>query len=120
MQYSESSDDSRPPSVLLNCRPMKTAKMGEMLPPCYSCTNVVFVVLLGIAALLGCETEEPAAIIEPAAPSVTSGSEVREAQHPLGAHLEEQYQGGLEAVLERRYIRVLTSRSSFDYFLQKG
>jgi len=83
-------------------------------------TKAVFVALLGFTVLLGCEAEGRSAIVESDASPVTSGSQVREAQHPLGAHLEEQYRGGLESVLERRYLRVLTSRSSFDYFLHQG
>jgi len=45
---------------------------------------------------------------------------VEQTPHPLGAHLFEHYRGGLERIRHDRYLRVLTSRNSFDYYIQNG
>jgi membrane-bound lytic murein transglycosylase MltF len=72
---------------------------------------------LAVASLLfaiGCgEAERESIVTEIAAKTA-------EAPHPLGKHLTAQYAGGLERVLRDRYLRVLTSKNSFDYFLQSG
>lgn len=47
-------------------------------------------------------------------------SEIESAPHPLSRHLAEPYRGGLERVLKDRYLRVLTSKNSFDYFIHHG
>lgn len=39
---------------------------------------------------------------------------------PLGEHLSDVYTGSLAEVLERRYLRVITSKNSFDYFIHEG
>ncbi len=39
---------------------------------------------------------------------------------PLGDHLANVYRGELSSVLDRRILRVLTSRNSFDYFIHGG
>ncbi len=41
-------------------------------------------------------------------------------QEPLGAHVSRKYTGTLESILEARYLRVLTTRSAFDYFIDRG
>lgn len=38
----------------------------------------------------------------------------------LGAHIERSYRSDLADILERKYLRVLTSRNSFDYSIYKG
>jgi membrane-bound lytic murein transglycosylase MltF len=42
------------------------------------------------------------------------------AEEPLGRHFDERYPARLESVIERRYLRVLTSRNAFDYFVDDG
>ena len=70
---------------------------------------------------LACGADEPAPGKQPAAkPPVHAGAEAQDAKHPLGAHLVEQYHGGLPEILEQRYIRVLTSKNSFDYYIHRG
>jgi len=39
---------------------------------------------------------------------------------PLGKHVSDVYTTSLAGVLERRYLRVLTSKNSFDYFIHEG
>jgi membrane-bound lytic murein transglycosylase MltF len=48
------------------------------------------------------------------------GAGADDLEHGLDAHLEETRSGSLEAIVEERYLRVLTSRSSFDYTLHDG
>jgi membrane-bound lytic murein transglycosylase MltF len=40
--------------------------------------------------------------------------------HPLGSHVSDRYAPSLARVLETRFLRVLTSRNSFDYFIHAG
>jgi membrane-bound lytic murein transglycosylase MltF len=40
--------------------------------------------------------------------------------HPLGAHVSDRYAPSLEGVLETKFLRVLTSRNSFDFFIHAG
>jgi membrane-bound lytic murein transglycosylase MltF len=40
--------------------------------------------------------------------------------HQLDAHLDSAYRADLADVLERRYLRVLTSNNAFDYYLDGG
>lgn len=40
--------------------------------------------------------------------------------HPLAGHLDATYQARLGDILERRYLRVLTSDNAFDYYLDGG
>jgi membrane-bound lytic murein transglycosylase MltF len=54
-----------------------------------------------------------------AGPTLAEGPETAR-EHILGGHLGETYRPSLEDVLERRYLRVLTSRNSFDYFIYQG
>lgn len=63
-----------------------------------------FLLVAGITAALGLPPTPSAAVEE----------------HPLGEHLSHEYRGGLATVLEKRYLRVLTSRNSFDYYVHKG
>ena len=39
---------------------------------------------------------------------------------PLGQHVADRYPASLETVLETRFLRVLTSRNAFDFFLNEG
>ncbi len=39
---------------------------------------------------------------------------------PLGDHVTNRYPASLEKVLDRRFLRVLTSHNSFDYFVHQG
>jgi membrane-bound lytic murein transglycosylase MltF len=40
--------------------------------------------------------------------------------HPLAGHLDDVYFADLPEIIDRRYIRVLTSDNSFDYFIDRG
>jgi membrane-bound lytic murein transglycosylase MltF len=40
--------------------------------------------------------------------------------HPLGTHVSDRYPASLARVLETRFLRVLTSRNSFDFFIHAG
>jgi membrane-bound lytic murein transglycosylase MltF len=40
--------------------------------------------------------------------------------HDLGAHVADRYTADLDEIIERRYLRVLTSNNSFDYFIHEG
>ena len=51
---------------------------------------------------------------------VASASPEALADEPLGHHTARAYSGSLETVLERRFLRVLTSNNSFDYFIHQG
>ncbi len=42
------------------------------------------------------------------------------AADPLGRHVADRYPASLETILERRSLRVLTSRNAFDFFLHDG
>ena len=42
------------------------------------------------------------------------------ASDPLGRHVADRYPASLETILERRSLRVLTSRNAFDLFLHDG
>jgi membrane-bound lytic murein transglycosylase MltF len=41
-------------------------------------------------------------------------------EHPLARHMDERYLGSLDAIRQRKYLRVLTSNNSFDYFIHSG
>jgi membrane-bound lytic murein transglycosylase MltF len=41
-------------------------------------------------------------------------------EDPLGRHLGERYPAALESVIEKRFLRVLTSRNEFDFFIHRG
>ena len=38
----------------------------------------------------------------------------------LGAHLEKKNTGGLDKIIKERYVRFLTSKNTFDYFIYQG
>ena len=42
------------------------------------------------------------------------------ASESLGRHIADRYPASLESVVEERFLRVLTSRNAFDYFLHDG
>jgi len=42
------------------------------------------------------------------------------ASDPLGRHVADRYPASLDTILERRSLRVLTSRNAFDFFLHDG
>lgn len=42
------------------------------------------------------------------------------AKDSLGVHIDERHMPSLAGVIERRYLRVLTSPNSFDYFIDQG
>jgi membrane-bound lytic murein transglycosylase MltF len=42
------------------------------------------------------------------------------AEEPLGRHVDDTYEAGLQTVLEKRFLRVLTSSNSFDYYIFQG
>jgi len=87
--------------------------------------------LVSLAWALACSGEEPTEPPQPLATSDLSQPRSEPSQpredplnhpdaHPLGNHIGERYAASLEQVLERRFLRVLTSRNSFDYFINKG
>ncbi len=51
--------------------------------------------------------------------AATAGPDEAE-RNVLGAHVAKQYESDLESVLHKRYLRVLTSNNSFDYFIYQG
>lgn len=80
---------------------------------------VRLLILLGLLlGSFGCEDE-----LGPEALSSGAGSTdplVEVASDPLGRHVADRYPASLETVLERRSLRVLTSRNAFDFFLHDG
>lgn len=79
----------------------------------------LLLLLLGILLpALACEDRE-----DPTAPS-SSGSSANPVDllvsDPLGSHVARRYPASLDSILERRILRVLTSRNAFDFFLQDG
>ena len=50
----------------------------------------------------------------------TLGADTSAPDTPLDAHLADTRTGSLEQIVQDRYFRVLTSKSSFDYFLDRG
>jgi membrane-bound lytic murein transglycosylase MltF len=86
-----------------------------------------------VAIIAGCfEPQDPTAGTNESgeAPSTAESSEVLEPvevgaleavnDDPLGDHMGDRYTASLDAVLERRFLRVLTSKNSFDYFIHQG
>ncbi len=60
-------------------------------------------------------------IILLATPSVAPvQAQETEADHPLDAHLADQYQEDLDALLERKYVRILTTYNRTNFFLAGG
>jgi membrane-bound lytic murein transglycosylase MltF len=41
-------------------------------------------------------------------------------EDPLARHFGERYPASLESVIEKRFLRVLTSRNEFDFFIHRG
>jgi membrane-bound lytic murein transglycosylase MltF len=50
----------------------------------------------------------------------TLGADAPVPAPPLDAHLAEARSGSLQSIISDRYFRVLTSKSSFDYYLDRG
>ena len=71
----------------------------------------------GLEPSSGDGPEPPPAADPPPPPAPLLGDAVSE---PLGQHVESRYPASLETVLERRFLRVLTSHNAFDFFLQQG
>lgn len=55
-----------------------------------------------------------------AGPPARGAGDASPEAHPLAGHLEATYRADLAGILERRYLRVLTSHGAFDYFLDGG
>jgi membrane-bound lytic murein transglycosylase MltF len=75
---------------------------------------------------LACEgqaLQAEGAVDEPAAtgpaPEPTQATDLASSD-PLGDHVGERYAASLAEVIERRYLRVVTSKNSFDYFIHRG
>lgn len=86
-----------------------------------------------LLAWAGCEQNESV----PAPPPVVSTPQIAEpvsvppprktaldlaevATDPLGKHFEARYPASLESVIENRFLRVVTSRNNFDFFIYDG
>jgi membrane-bound lytic murein transglycosylase MltF len=67
-------------------------------------------------------SSSPSASVPASAPTPTRAEapleEVNSA--PLGSHVSDRYPPSLSRVLETRFLRVLTSRNSFDFFIHAG
>jgi membrane-bound lytic murein transglycosylase MltF len=53
-------------------------------------------------------------------PSPTVDELEATAEDPLGDHVGDRYPASLASVLDKRFLRVLTSRNAFDYFIHQG
>jgi len=91
--------------------------------------TTAWLLLVSVLAASGCPRDESrdGAVERPSEVSGTSGEAAsappepeQAAQLPLGSHVGERYTASLESVVERRFLRVLTSRNSFDYFIYRG
>lgn len=51
---------------------------------------------------------------------VTGATQATVTDHPLDAHLTERYAGDLDAMVERKYLRVLTTYNRTNFFLDNG
>ena len=74
---------------------------------------------------LACERDsiEPALTNGPAAPDHGRPAEIERAKTPselLSGHVADRYPASLETVLEKRFLRVLTSHNAFDFYLYQG
>jgi membrane-bound lytic murein transglycosylase MltF len=63
----------------------------------------------------GSETETTAPPVRETDPALAEA-----ATEPLAQHVDDRYPGSLATVLERRFLRVLTSRNDFDFFIHDG
>ncbi len=70
------------------------------------------------AALWSALVLAPVAALLPARPLAADPGDA--AEDPLGGHAAQTYTADLETVLERRFLRVLTSHNSFDYYIHGG
>ncbi len=89
--------------------------------------TVLVILLCTLALIFGCEEgneESRTAAPSGEAPSPQSSSPVDPLEHgdlgPLGHHLTHHYPASLETVIEKRFLRVLTSRNAFDFFIHRG
>ena len=53
-------------------------------------------------------------------PSHVMGEPAPDRGAELGAHIQQSYRSDLAGILEKKYLRVLTSKNSFDYSIYKG
>lgn len=80
---------------------------------------------LGVA-LGGCSGEEAdsagsaAGAGSPGAESEAARALAEAESEPLGRHVADRYPARLSTVLEKRFLRVLTSRNAFDFFIHDG
>lgn len=86
---------------------------------------------LGIAAL-GCSDESkpearsetrgvgPAAEADASQPTPAEQDLDEATGEALGRHIGKRYPAALSSIVEKRFVRVLTSRNAFDYFLHEG
>jgi membrane-bound lytic murein transglycosylase MltF len=88
---------------------------------------------LALLGLYGCAEEEGEAETSSTAVDVVEVVEIVEsppretalyileaAADPLGQHVDDRYPASLERVLEERFLRVITSRNDFDFFIHDG
>jgi len=87
---------------------------------------------LALAGLFGCDdlsdsTSDPALSSGSSTEASASSDASRSgdgladaASEPLGRHVADRYPASLDTVLDRRYLRVLTSRNAFDFFIHDG
>ena len=71
--------------------------------------------LLSLFAVLGCSKDS-----KPTVQSQKNVSNIQTDGSGLSDHLKQQRTGGLDEVIQKRYIRILTTSNSFDYFIHEG
>ncbi len=86
--------------------------------------GIAMAVLVGVAceAETPVDTDVPPDLEVPAEPEAPSGSVSFEeaSSEALGDHLLDRYPASLEAILEKRFLRVVTTRNAFDFFIDQG
>src|ERR1041385_5906518 len=90
--------------------------------------GLVIGVAIGAAWIMGCATPTPAPAPTPAlpvaAPEVPRTPPSEETPHresvPLGSHLQKQELDDLDRIIKNRYLRILTTKNPYEYFVSRG
>lgn len=114
--------------MLVRFRFAPALPLGLVLPLVWA---LLLVLVLALASL-GCSDEagpgeatpttqgEPAAEPDSSQPTSAEQDLDEAATEALGRHIGDRYPATLASVVEKRFLRVLTSRNAFDYFLHDG
>ena len=105
-------------------RPIDTAARPRARARLAVWLALAWALVLGAGPLVGCDGDSGGrrgdGSLEPGSRHSRADALAEIADTPLAGHVSNRYEASLEDVLERRFLRVLTSHNTFDYFVHQG